>query len=123
MSDKLLDEAADFPVLGVAVVGKLGVDQVAVDGDLIAAPIRGDEGNRFDVFLVLVEQFGGQTGRPWGVVSDRAVFDRNFEQHGRLRKVDFDNYIIGRDFYFGSAGRMVKQAKWRLSLLQQAWAW
>ena len=97
MSQKLLDEAADFAFLGVAFRGQLGIDQLAVNGDFVAPPIRRDEGNGFDIFLVQVQQFGGQTGRPWGVVSDRAVFDRDFKQlHRKLRQNGFDNYIRRR---------------------------
>jgi len=38
---------------GVTPVALLGINQVTVDNDFVDTPIRGDQGDRFDVFFVL----------------------------------------------------------------------
>jgi hypothetical protein len=78
------NQPGHFALFGVTPDALLGIDQVAVDGDLVNAAFRRDEGERFDVVFVLVQQIGRQTGSPRGVVSDRAVFNRNFQQHGSI---------------------------------------
>ena len=55
----------------------LGVQQLAVHGDLEAPLIRGDQGQAVDAMLEFLEQFLCQANGPAGVVSDRAVNDLN----------------------------------------------
>ena len=66
------DQAADFSVVGKAVQGTLGEDQLAVDGNLEHTTARGDElAFNLERFL----QLGRQTGGARLVVSLTAVFD------------------------------------------------
>ena len=58
---------------------QLGENELPVDTDLEGALIRGDEGQRFDQVLELLEQIVRQAHGPAGVVSDGAVDDLNFE--------------------------------------------
>jgi hypothetical protein len=56
----------------------LGIDQRIIEGHFEAALIGGDERDGFDLRLKIVQQFGRQTGSPVCVVSNRAVFNRDF---------------------------------------------
>jgi hypothetical protein len=60
---------------------QFGVEQLAVDGHLKAAVVRRDQDEGFDLGFVRSQQFGCQTGSTVGVVSNRTVFDGDFEQH------------------------------------------
>jgi len=47
-----------------------------------------DQGDGLDLRFELVEKFSRQTGGSVSIVSDRAVFDRNFHQHGAAPGLD-----------------------------------
>ncbi len=73
-----LDESQHFPRFGVPAKGSLGIEQVAVYLDFEPPTGRFYQA-QFRVRIVLL-QLGRQTGGPWLVVSDYAVFDGY--QHG-----------------------------------------
>ena len=60
---------------------ELGVEQLAVDGDLEAAAAGRDELEVVDLLLVSVQQLGRQTDGLWLVVSHRTVLD--LDVHGK----------------------------------------
>jgi hypothetical protein len=64
---------------------ELGIDQRAVHAYLEFAVIRGNEGQRIDLWLVEFQKFGRQTGSAIRVVSDSAISDRDIKQHVTLR--------------------------------------
>jgi hypothetical protein len=69
----LLQQACDLTLVGMAVGEQLGEEQLVVDDELEAPAIRGDQGERFDLRFVILQQFGCQTDSPWGVVSNSTV--------------------------------------------------
>lgn len=72
----VLHEFKDLPGLGVTPQGSLGKDQLAVEFDLEGASGRIKQ---LDVTVrVRLSQLGRQTGGFGLVVSDDAVFDRDF---------------------------------------------
>ena len=69
--------------IGVAMGGQLGIEQFSVDGKLEAASIGRYQGERIEVGLKLLEQFGCQTDSTIGVVSDCTIDQLNF-QHAHI---------------------------------------
>ena len=69
------DQILHLPRAGEAAVGKLGVDQTAIDGHLEAAAIGGQQGEGFQAGFEILEELGCQTGSLIGIRSDRAVLD------------------------------------------------
>jgi hypothetical protein len=67
--------------IGVAMVSQLGIEQFSVDGELEAASIGGHQGERFDLWLKLLEQFGCQTDSTVSIVSNGTVKQIKFRQH------------------------------------------
>ena len=65
----------------MAVQLELGENQLAVDRELEAPTIRGNQSEGFNVGLELVDQFDYQTGSPVGVVSDRTVDQVELQCH------------------------------------------
>lgn len=68
---------------------QLGKDQLPVDRNLKATAIRGNERDRLDHVLIILQQLICQAHGPTGVVSDRAINDFDFqhkpsENFGRL---------------------------------------
>lgn len=63
----------------MAVSGQLGVKQFPVNRKLEAPAIRWHQGNRFNLGLEFLEQFGCQTDSTIGVVSDRTVDQIEFQ--------------------------------------------
>lgn len=61
--------------------GKLGIDQPVVDGDFEAAASRWDQSDAINFGFKSLEEFNHQTGGFIGIVSFRAVLDRDL-QHG-----------------------------------------
>jgi hypothetical protein len=55
-----------------------------VDSYLKAAAVGGQQGDRFDLRLERLQQFGRQTDGPAGVVSNCAVFNRYLHQHRKI---------------------------------------
>ena len=82
LSENLPDEPLHLARLDVAPGLELAVDQRPVDLDLKPAAIAGDEGQRFDVRLKRLQQLVRQTDGAGQVVSNRAVFNGDFQQHG-----------------------------------------
>jgi hypothetical protein len=74
-SDALTHEADDLAGVGVAADGRLGEDQLAVEGDLEPTLGRGLEGQVGDQRSPAVEQFVRQTDGTGNVVSGDAEFD------------------------------------------------
>ena len=60
---------------------ELGIDQIPVDGYLVTPAIGGNQGDRLDLRLIVLEQLGRQTGGPVGIVSGCTVHHFNFHQH------------------------------------------
>jgi hypothetical protein len=77
---KFFDRADDRleirPVAGV----EFGMEELAIGADFKSAAARWDEGKRFDAFAEF-ENFGRQTDGLRRVVSNDAVFDRDFRLH------------------------------------------
>ena len=73
-----LNQTADFALFRVALGLELGIDQLAVDLDLEPAFRGGHQCEGLDLGFKFLEQFGHQTGGPWGVVSDCAVGNGDF---------------------------------------------
>jgi hypothetical protein len=72
-----LDHGVEIrPVAGI----EFGMDEVAIGADFERAALRGKKGERRDA-LSEFEDLGRQTDGLWCVVSDYAVFDRNFCLH------------------------------------------
>lgn len=63
----------DLVRLSMAVGFQLGIHQFPINRKLIAPTIGWHQGDRFDVRLKLLEQFGCQTDSTIGVVSDCTV--------------------------------------------------
>jgi hypothetical protein len=82
--DVFADQLRHLARFGVAVGLQLGIQQLPVDADLEAAPIGGDDRQRFDLRLESFEQFYRQTGGAPGVVSNGAVFQLDLQQHVRF---------------------------------------
>ena len=57
---------------------KFGIDRGPVDGDLVPSAVGRDEGDRFDFSFEILKQVVCQAHGSVGVVSDRAVDDRDF---------------------------------------------
>ena len=56
------------------------MEQFSIGANLKRATARGDEGKRFDAFAEF-KNFGRQTDGLWRVVSNDAIFDRDFGLH------------------------------------------
>ena len=69
----ILHQTCYLAWLGVAMSGKLGIEQLIVDGKLEATTIGGHQGDGFDVGLKFLEQLGCQTDSTVGIVSDCTV--------------------------------------------------
>ena len=74
--DRLDDLVEIRPVAGI----EFGMEQFVISTNLESAAARRDQGERFDA-LAELENFGRQTDGLRRVVSDNAVFDRNFGLH------------------------------------------
>ena len=74
--DRLGDLVEIRPVAGF----EFGMEQFAISTNLESAAARRDQGERFDT-LAELENFGRQTDGLRRVVSNNAVFDRNFGLH------------------------------------------
>jgi hypothetical protein len=74
--DRLDDLVEIRPVAGF----EFGMEQFAISTNLESAAARRDQGERFDA-LAELENFGRQTDGLRRVVSNNAVFDRNFGLH------------------------------------------
>lgn len=66
-------QTGDLTRFCVAVEFQLRENQLVVNGELKATTIGRDQGDRFDIWLKLVEQLSYQTGSSIGVMSDCAV--------------------------------------------------
>jgi hypothetical protein len=75
----IFHQARHLAFFGVAPGLLFGINQGAVHVHFKAPAVRGDQADRFGFGLVLLQQFGRQTGGPVGVVSDRAVLNGNFQ--------------------------------------------
>jgi len=64
------------PVAGI----EFGVEQFSIGADFKGAPARRNEGERFDAFAEF-KNFGRQTDGLRRVVSNDAIFDRDFRLH------------------------------------------
>ena len=64
------------PVPGI----EFGMEQFSIGANLKGTPTGGDESERFDAFAE-VKNFGRQTDGLWRVVSNHAIFDRDFGFH------------------------------------------
>jgi hypothetical protein len=73
--DQFLDQRAHLARFGVATVLQLGVNERAINSNLICPAFGGDEADALDKPFVLVQQFSRQTGGARGVVSNCTVFD------------------------------------------------
>jgi len=69
------------------------IKQFAVYRYFKPSAIGGDECDSFNFRFELVKKFSRQTGGSFGVVSNRAVFNRNFHQHQ-------DGSFIGLDVHY-----------------------
>jgi hypothetical protein len=76
-----LYQADDLAFIGVAPGLFLRVHQRTVNRDFKPAAVCRNQGDGFGLGLEMLQQFGRQTGSLVGVVSDRAIFDRRFQQH------------------------------------------
>ena len=74
--DRLDDLVEIRPVAGI----EFGMEQFAIGANLESAAARGNQHERFDA-LAELENFGRQTDGLRRVVSNNAVFDRNFGLH------------------------------------------
>ncbi len=67
-------------------------DQLPVHADLEPAPVRGEEIQRLDIHLELLEQIGCQAHGPVGVMSDRAIDDLDLKHEAlQLRLWEDEN--------------------------------
>jgi hypothetical protein len=57
---------------------QLGVHELAIHTDFEAPAVRGNQSDRLDTLLELLEQISRQANGPVGIVSDRAVGDLDF---------------------------------------------
>jgi hypothetical protein len=77
----ILQAAADqfpyFAGLGMPATFQLGVNQVVVNFHFEAPTIRRHQAELLNFRLKLFQQLGCQTGSPVGIVSDRAVGNRD----------------------------------------------
>jgi hypothetical protein len=75
------DQSGNFARLDMATGLQLRIKQLAVNADLEAAAIGGDQGQRFDFGFKALEKFCRQTGGTPGVVSSSTVNDLDFHEH------------------------------------------
>jgi hypothetical protein len=80
-------EAGYLAFVGVAPGLFFRVNQAAVHHHLEPSAVGRDQGDRFGLGLKLLQQFSRQTGGLFGVVSDRAVLNGDFQQHGKAPRV------------------------------------
>jgi hypothetical protein len=57
---------------------ELGIDQAVIDGHFKPPAIRGNQGDRFNTCLEILEQLGCQTDSLIRVVSDLTINQLNF---------------------------------------------
>jgi hypothetical protein len=67
------DQAQYFAGLRVAVLCQLRKEQLLIDHHLKPPTVRRNQGDRLNLRLKMLQQFGRQTGSPFCVMSDRAV--------------------------------------------------
>lgn len=79
----------------MAVCFQLGKQQFSVDRKLKAASIRWNQGDRLDIRLEFIEQFGYQTGSTIGVMSDSTVDQVELQQHNSTSKNSLMNTPAG----------------------------
>ena len=75
-----LDRGDDFVEVGPIAGIELGVDEFTVGADFKSAAARRDKGERFNTFAEF-KNLGRQTDGLRRVVSNYAVFDRDFRLH------------------------------------------
>ena len=77
---KLFDLADDLVEVGPVTGIEFGMEQFAIGANFKSAAARGDERERFDAFAEF-KNLGRQTDGLGRVVSDDAIFDRDFSLH------------------------------------------
>ena len=77
---KLFDLADDGIEVGPVPGIEFGMEQFAIGANFKRATARGDEGERFDAFAEF-KNLGRQTDGLRRVVSNHAIFDRDFRLH------------------------------------------
>jgi hypothetical protein len=94
--DDGLNQFKNLAGFGVAAGFEFGVHQLAVDADLIASAVGGDQADGFDLWLKVAEQLTGQAHGPIGVVSDRTVDNLNIHhvEASRIMMGFRENYNI-----------------------------
>jgi len=73
------DKVGDFARLYVPVGLELRIQQLTVERKLEAPAIRRHQGERLDLRLEFLEQFGCQTDSPASVVSNGTIFEGQFQ--------------------------------------------
>jgi hypothetical protein len=93
----LLQQSCNLSRICMAARLQFGIDQLLIHRDLKPPPAGGDQRERFDLRLKIVQQLNCQTGSPFGVVSDRTILNADLHRHS-LSSVDHrflsQKYII-----------------------------
>ena len=71
----------------MAVSLQLGINQLFIDCDFKTTPVRGDQGECFDFWLELAEDFCRQTDGSVEIVSDSAINQLDMQQHFLLQYI------------------------------------
>src|SRR4030042_611992 len=74
-------QSRDLTRLRMAMRLQLGIQHLPIDRKFEAPSIRWNQGDRFDIRLELLEQFGCQTDSTIGVVSDCTIDQIDFQHN------------------------------------------